>query len=461
MRIHAPMRRISPNHPFSWWITVAIFLISIGTLTAQGSITASQPDLQCKTLLDSTDIKHWIRELPGSHHQYNEDEFLFGEEFEFWIDEPIVPPDPATYAPPYPNNIASSQSMLMKWHNALVTKLKTLGINDFKINGYLNDGYVSSVSKYWMDVQIGEWRNIVYIDGWHTPDDKGLALLEVNTSPYKMYQKFKVDKKRYTAYQLFDLFIFDIAKELGLTGASGHKHLDLRDSVGGNQELLFRMLVDVEDKAWISQVFGCEEDTGMKIGCFVYRSQNWENQTCSSVLQTQVKHFNEGLLSGLSRAQSRLSPGNALQQVMRIWRCTQTPAHKRPDLIQILPMEIRIALRYAPETVTNELAKQGKVIVHPQSGTAEFRFLPSVENGKEVLLINKMMRNWFRYQAKRQREGSPIIYEPYDPLSNEETPESLKKRFTAFIKSIGLKPRKYQALHRKGCARSTYNYYDL
>ena len=445
------MRKRSLNQKFSWWLTGAFLLVNLCTLTVQGSITHSRPDFQCDQVQDS-DIEHWVRTLPGSHTQFNEREFLFGEEFEFWIEGAIVPP--GYKKTPYPNNLASAQLMVMKWAEALINKLEELEIEDYTIQKYLNTGYVPAVSEHWIDIRIGEWKNTIYIDGWLTPDKTGLALLEVNTSPYRMHQTFKVGKKRYTAYELFDLFIFDIAKELDLKGASGHKHLDLRDSVGGNQELMFRMLVDAESKAWLSQLFGCEEDSGMKFGCFVYRAQNGQNQTCSSALQTLVNVFNDSLISGVHDKQSHLTPGHSLQQIMKLWRCALVPEG------QILPLEIRMSTQYDPDIVTNERAKKGDVVVHPQCGTAEFRFLPAVQSGKEVLLINKMLRNWFRYQAERQRDGFPIVYEPYDPRNNEETPESLKQRFKDFIKTIGLPPSKYKVLNRKGCARSSYNYYD-
>ena len=390
------------------------------------------------------DMVSWIKGISSEPHSFKESELYFGEEFEYWTDAPFT--KEGLYFDTSESNFTDSVPFIYEWYRLLVEKLKESGI---PLSDYLVEisggNSMDSRENIMIQLRIGNWRCTVYLDA-KVHYDKQDSMIEINVSPYRINQIFKIAGISYSVYYLFDNFIFDIAKKMNLRPTVGHKHVDLLDSVGSNQALLFRMLVDVENKAWLSRYFGCEHDSGLTEQGFVYLIQADDDGGRSHKLSRLVEAFNSG--HGTVHRDKPLLPQPAIQEFANRWRCGFNMTEK------LIPADIRITNNSNWPFLDNTRAKHGEVVLHPQSGTLEYRFFPTPGSGKEVLLFNRMLARWFTYLASRQNDQSPIEYTPYDPLKNDETSDSLQNRFSTFLREIGLNPKQYTVFRRQGCEKS-------
>ena len=384
----------------------------------------------------SEDMTMWIKGISSEPGSFREGELLFGEEFDYMLD--LDDPQPGTES-----NDSSAKQYIHMWKRLVLEKLGKLEIPGSQFSVVIIYSSSPDPRKKRLEVKVGEWSSVIYVDHWGY-QEKEIPLLEVNVSPYHIDETYKIAGKQYSVYELFDEFIISIAERLNIKPLDVHKHVDLVDSVGSNQELLFRMLVDIENKAWLSQYFGCEHNTGFILKSLVYLSQTDNNRQNNSLLLGQlVEAFNSGPKT--ADRQSEMSPQEAIQDVSNQWRC----GFNMTDYA--LPADIRIVNTRGYSFPDNDRAKRGEVVNHPVSGTLELRFFPGVQNGDGIRLLNTLVVNWFKYHASQQNDQRPVQYTAYDPLNNDETSKSLQERFSAFLEEIGLTPTPYQIFRRQGC----------
>lgn len=366
--------------------------------------------------------------------------FLFGEEFEYWIDLPIQSEEPLD-----PN------SLITVWEKHLRAKLDRLGFppESYSIKTIYQDDFIDVL----LHITIGNWESKVFIDTWDEVGylgPKSYHLLEVHASPYRLDQTFTIEGDDYSVYDLIDWFITDIASELGLRFSSGHKHLDIQESFGNNIELFFRQLVDVENKAWLPEVFGCQQDSGMDIKSFVYVTQlPWKTRPARK-LHRHVSAYNKLIALGYNPKHSNY-PDN-YHSFRNFWSTFTAHLYfdSNVDSINLIDFPANLRLGLLGKVGSNEKAKSGKIVETPTSGTMELRFLPTAQSGAEARLINQMLTQWIRWNFIQQGMRLPIKYTPYDPLQGKP-PAELLELYDNFISELGLKPEEYRTLYRQGC----------
>ena len=364
---------------------------------------------------------------------FRPDRFLFGEEYEYWL----YPPDDNT-------PVSYSHLQVEIWKDKLEKKLNAMNIpaSAYQLS-MIQKTNAHGMITTGLEANIGNWQTFVFIDNWSylsdTPDEYTRFMLEVNASPYKEGQHFQVNNKEYSVYDLMQWFITDIADEMELGYASGHKHLDLENSIGSNLELLFRLLVDVENKAWLANVFGCEHDSGMSGQSFIYIAQADNAPAITPQLHRMLTDFNEKMLDSAFSKSEEFYP--ALQRFDSFWEDYFSSGGRVPAGIRIRPA--------GEEPASNEDAMSGKVVTSPVSGTLEFRFLPTAQTGNEARLINQLLTKWIGKLRQDQLERKPVFYKRYDPLKPGTLPPSY--RFNRFLTTLGLSPKEYQIFLRQGC----------
>lgn len=344
------------------------------------------------------------------------DLFMYGEEFEYYTAISIKSK----------TALADFEKLIITWKEKLEEKLIEIGVPSSAVQLKLLKGEYGESENFYevLDIQIGQWHARVFPDKW-----EDMRLLEVNVSPYKIGQKFKVGNTDYPVDLLFTKFITEISREMKLNISSGHKHIDLRQSIGGNPELLFRMLVDVEDKAWLGRCFKTEtySDKTRK-----YVVQGEQGQKTSNMLGVIIEAFNELL------GQGRTSKGGDFfktnKPIREFWSRLLGNDPKR-----YIPVNLRL-----DNDVDNQEARLGHIVSHPNN-TAEFRFFNCPRSGDEALLISRLLEAWFIKISKEQESGVKVDYTPCDPLVRINTPE-LKSKYRHFIESLGLNPDEYEKL---------------
>lgn len=367
----------------------------------------------------------------------NVDDFLFGEEYEYWVDLPVNTNDPL-----------NPQSLLNAWKERLKEKLIRLG---FLPESYSLELFPPMDSKPpYLSIQLGNWESRVFIDSWSESDGiktQHYTLLEVHASPYRHNQNFIIEDNPYSVYKLIDWFITDIADELGLRYASGHKHVDIQESFGNNLELFFRHKVDIQDKAWLPEVFGCQHDSGMMVKSFVYLSQLPRSSYSLKRLNQAILAYNKLTRQGYKPKPS-LYPDN-FNDFTAFWHVflIESIPNNSYD-VPNFPANIRIG--DAGSVPTNEEAKAGKIVTAPTSGTLEYRFLPTAHSGYETMLINQLLMKWVQFNFAQQMQGLPVTFSAYDPLEGKPS-EELLKLYDNFILNLGLRPEDYRTFYRQGC----------
>ena len=256
--------------------------------------------------------------------------------------------------------------------------------------------------------------------------DNGRPVIEFTASPYAISQQFLLGEKQYSAYELLQEFVIEPAKNNGWIERSGHKHLDIADSIGNNVELLFRLLVAIENTAWLSTLIQRSRRSGEH---YPYITQFNRSRERQESLQIAINEINKSVSMDKANAE-----GNPLIQIslLRTWWAMLTDTASGPGQI-----------RYDMSSTTEDALK-GKVS-DPVS-TIEFRFFHCSRNAEEVQLINQLLVAWLEYLSGQQQDKRPLTYEPVDPtvITHEEAIE----KFKVFIAELGLDWETYKSLIR-------------
>ncbi len=344
------------------------------------------------------------------------DQFMYGEEFEYYTGISIKSE----------KALSDFEKLLITWKQKLEERLTEIGVPSSVVQLKLLKGEHGKCKSFYeiLDIQIGSWHARVFNDIWGD-----MYLLEVNVSPYKIGQTFKLGDRKYPVDLLFTKFVTEISQEMKLAISSGHKHIDLRQSIGGNPELLFRMLVDVEDKAWLGRCFKTEaySDKSHK-----YVVQGEFGQKASRLLGCVIVKFNELLEQGRTGKGGDFFKTN--KPIRQFWSKLLGHAPER-----YIPMNLRLY-----EDVDNQEARTGHVVSHP-SNTGEFRFFNCPRSGDEAVLLSRLLEAWFIKVSKDQESGVKVQYTPCDPLVEISSSE-LKSKYRYFIESLGLDPCEYERL---------------
>lgn len=357
-------------------------------------VTCNFPALRERIITDLHLVRNGV-ESTSNACQIAPEKFMFGEEFEYWA----------------PKITARSSwwvvnDLLISWEKGLRNRVRMLNIPDTELSINRREWYKDHPHVEMrgvcdkITVIIGNWHCKGFRDSWN-----GQGLLEFNTSPYRLDQTFQVNAKTYTPYELFDLFIFSICSEMNLEPSSGHKHVDFSESVGGNTEFLFRLLVDVEDKAWLCSAFNMElySSTSTK---FVAQSQDADKR--EQELKKVISLYNSLLAEGYIHEKEDFH--TSLHKLISFW--TFVTGSEGVYVPVYLP-------RPKPGK-DNAKAKRGEIVNSPTNVTAEFRFFNTPRNGAEVRLLNIFLSEWLKQINKKQLDKANVKYTSYNPDKPQE-----------------------------------------
>ena len=390
------------------------------------------------------------------------DDFLFGEEFEYWV---ILDKNEDTHD--IKVHFKAVNNLVNKWEQRIIEKVTELKIpeNEYQLTKStkkqptrIGSG-LRPPDENILTVKIGNWYCKIHPDFWIENGPGGShAMLEISASPYKFDQTFIVAGREFTAYKMIDTFISDIFQSFSaeLIPASGHKHLDITSSLCGNTELIFRLLLDIENKAWLSQALGTEKDS---LSSFRYVSQGKKSDLKQDNLMHFTFHFNDYIQS-LQHFSSSIDPEDTFQNhvysITRDFKCSWKAYFQHLVLYgegfmpcvneRFFPVDLRFYRKKNSEG--HQRALEGKIVDHPD-GTLEFRFFDTARSGHEARLINQLLVKWIQHIHKNQLQKQPVSYLPYNPL--QECPYSyltVKEKFNTFITMLGLNPDEYQVIFR-------------
>ena len=404
-------------------------------------------EVEClKSMLDlvqNTKKTHYEFNLP-----FHPDLFLFGEECEY---RTSVEGEPL-------KGMEELSRLLMAWSLKVKAALASLNEKDFcliyyavneerNVNIKLTDEEVEQqiitsqenfseipvrvydLILYRAELRTENWQCIAFRDPYGP-----LSFLEFNVSPYSLDGTFFIGNQYYSTYQLCDRFIFNFCRSENVRGTDGHKHLDIKDAVGGNAEFYFRLLVDAEDKGWLCPVFGTTKDSET---CYQYVTQR-RNTSVVIKLQQVIDAYNQLIRTGYVPTEQTFE--RAARKIKRYWiYLTET----KMGTERYVP----VALPFPDRKYSNAYARKGVIRQRPGKITAEFRFFPTARNGREIFLISQLVQNWMIYLFEQQKRREPITYTPYEPYQ-PSTRSDLLDKYNNFLKTIGLNPDDYQCLSR-------------
>ena len=384
--------------------------------------TCNFPALRERIITDLHLVKNGVAST-GSARQIFPEKFMFGEEFEYWAPK-ITDRNPWWVV----------NDLLISWEKELRDRVRMLGIPDSELlivrtkwskhHPYVAMRGLCDAIK----VKIGSWHCKGFIDFW-----EGQGLLEFNTSPYRLDQTFQINAKTYTPYELFDLFIFSICNKMSLESSSGHKHVDFSESVGGNTEFLFRLLVDVEDKAWLCSAFNMELQSSTSTK-FVAQSQDADKR--EQELKNVISLFNSLLAEGYIHEKEEFY--TSLHKLKLFWNF-------------VTGSEGRFVPVYLPRPEhgkDNAQAKSGQIVNRPTNVTAEFRFFNTPRNGSEVRLLNIFLSEWLKQINKKQLDKSNVKYTSYNPEKPQEKEKTAKMMECFCNQELGLPSSHYKQILR-------------
>ena len=311
------------------------------------------------------------------HEWYiDKSQMTYGEEKEFW------PDDQCHNYHPY-----VVQEKVLKFAKAVEGEMRTAGI-DPKVKGERS-----------ILIQAGSWQCKIFAD---------CGAIEANTTAYLFDQVFEVSMNgvpcQLTAYELFDRFLHKPARELGMTGRSGHKHVDVNQGFNGNAELLFRTWVDMENAAWMATAF---EREGRQASNFAYVAESSELKTRLDFLVTSVN----------TQLQDR--------------HCQPLKGHFKNlvDLKKLLeffelsemngPCSLRHLTSYDIDTVDTR-----SILTGPFT-TLEFRQFHCPRSGQESRILNKLLAGRFDYLLECQKRREEIDYPAHLPKKYDKAQAAL------------------------------------
>ena len=292
-------------------------------------------------------------------------------------------------------------------------------------DSYYSDDYYNFLTNTTVTVQLGAWQVQAKPEHTGTGED---PVIEFTASPYAIDQQFCLGGKQYSAYSLLQKFVIEPAKKNGWIGRSGHKHLDIAGSIGNNAELLFRLLVALENKAWLSTLIQRSHRAKKHFTYITQKSHSQQRQKC---LTLAIAKVNDSISRGTANAGgSRFMRINQLN----IWWQTISATELFPG-----PGKINYIAISTPDDM------QSRNIRDPLT-TIEFRFFHCSRNAEEVQLINQLLVAWLEHLSKQQQDKRPLTYEPVNPtvITHEEAIE----KFEVFIAELGLDLETYKCLIR-------------
>ena len=274
-------------------------------------------------------------------------------------------------------------------------------------------------------IKIGSWE----VEAFQEPaTENGCPVVEFTASPYSMNQTFFVGDRQYSSYELLQRVVIEPAKRKGWVECSGHKHIDISGSIGNNTELLLRLLVDIENKSWLSII---TQQAAYAKDYFPYIAQEDHSLQRQMWLKTSLEHVNEKI-----RQSASPSTGNTFLKVNQLdtwWlRLAGHGLFRGPG-----------SIRYHSPQTPDEVIK-GKVS-DPMT-TFEFRFFHCSRNSTEVRLINQLLVAWIDHLSTQQQSREPLIYDAEDPMQISH--EQAVEKFKAFVEELGLCWEEYSVLIR-------------
>ncbi|MGI9275856.1 MAG: hypothetical protein ACR2PT_13575 [Endozoicomonas sp.] len=337
--------------------------------------------------------------LPLVSQQFDESAVLFGEEFEL---SPV-------HGPLTSNE--HCRQFLTLWAEKLETELKRSEVCDYQIT------FCFSEPPYSIDVRVGNWECSVFRDD---------EVLEVTTTPYSMAQTFTIEGKSFSAYECFDQFIFSVASKLGMTGDSGHKHLDLRTSFQGNRILLFLNQLDMENNAWLARALGREN----QVRFFPYIAQPEHETIQQEKLKVMVEAVNRQLAAGPS--------------------LRDTKGFKSLCEFKNYLNDLYLWYDHSPCALGHIIHEYHDPSIHQTpTSTLEYRLFHCPRSGSEAWLFNELLVHRLKYLQKCINEHRPVAYHPIDPrYYGQDLNEEVIKLFVAYIREMGEEPTKYRPLLR-------------
>ena len=442
----------------------------------------ARPDTTPMLAAQAQMLLNLVSEYPGiSTKSLDSSRFLFGEEFEYWVLD-----DQITNTPQSPEaNYQAANKLVHEWKKKLKLHLAKMNIPETEYELEVEPVFIRLFFpfKAELHIRIGNWKCKVFPDFWFQKGlGGGYALLEVTPAPYQLNQRYTVGDKVYSSYEMMDHFITEIASELQtenrLTPSSGHKHIDTTGPFSGNLQLLFRFLLDIENKSWLSQAFATGHDSR---DSFYYISQGQDSPGKQENIILFADLFNQQMIKKQS----------AINYFARFWRLllsyhndTDSEAslahQEKRDFYQELTMfkelwkanfqgyqdidwtfNLTNPARFVPAELRfyrdngatdynsdYQRALSGEVINHP-SGTLELRFFNTARSGHEARLINQMLVAWIKKLHADQLAFRQVNYVAYDPAGTDKySQQQVLGMFNAFIYSLGLKPEDYSLLFR-------------
>ena len=324
---------------------------------------------------------------------FHRDKVLFGEEFEFSHKNGVLVKDLA--------------SRLQEWRQELSQTLQQQGVEDYHITLGIDN----------LVLQVGDWSYKLFRD---------ICLLEVNATPYQPDQLFPVtirgDIRQYSAYDMFDQFIHPVARALGCLGISGHKHLDIRYALDGNAELMLRVIMDLENAAWLPRILGREKSTA------VFPNIYQEKPKSAQMLKNIIKAVND-------RWQNDASP---------LWGDYE-------HLVSLVSFLRQFSiLSKGPCALSHIRAGEHTADLHKEpKSTLEFRLFHCPRDGHESELVNKLLMARIQYHLDRQRGREPIVYTPEHPDTYQSGRDiDAVNAFARYVSECGESPAKFAPLIR-------------
>ena len=346
---------------------------------------------------------------PLSELKIKPDDFLFGEEFESRkLDTPIE-----LHGSERADHFDKA---LRSWRKELKSNCYRHSIKDYDISEEKSPS--GDVIK--LKCRIGEWKTTIFPDLGYVP------ILELTASPYALNQTFKIEGRKCTAYECFDRFIHPIIRDTGYQRISGHKHMDIRHSLQGNKELLFRLLVDFENNPWLLNIINRAPlgmDLGNDIDPYLIEKGDMQRKKLETMVEAVNKKLGEGPERRTYNGFDSICEFKDFLFSLGLWDekyCTSNLMH------------------------IHNIDSDDPAIDTEPSSTVEFRMFHCPASGEESRLINELLIKRIQYLAKCQTENRPITYEARKPddFSHEESVEA----FLRYIEETGEPAAKYRTL---------------
>ena len=326
---------------------------------------------------------------PGSEQKnFDSSKAYLGQEFEYYLGE---------------NERQMAEEDLKKWSATLKEML-----NKDNIPFTEKIGEDELALRKVIDYKIGEWQCRIFLDG---------SAIEVIASPYKLDEKFIVNGKPVSVYELFDRYIIRVAKEMKLIPRSKHLHLDIVDSFTGGCALLFRMLLWFESNSWLPVIL----DRLSRKSNFRYYTDYFR----SNKLQGLVTTFNEGL----KKYQTRRT-GSASFHTLRVYLSIFLNWWSKVCNLSHL-------FNTDKEPPVRDIEKSPKT-------TVEMRVWNGVNQGDHVRLIDNFILVLLSHLASDISNKVPVDYN--DSPSESYSPEEAIKQFRKWLQILELDYEEYKPL---------------